>query len=81
MYDIKPDMTYKARLVSDGSRVDPHGLSTRAIVVKFISVRLLNLIADSQDLQDLCGEIVNAFIQANTKEKNLNLLRAEDWQI
>ena len=69
MYDIKPDLTYKARLVCDGSRVDPRGLSTRATVVKGISVRLLDLIADSQNLQVLCGDIGNAFIQANTKEK------------
>ena len=69
VYDIKPDLTYKARLVCDGSRVDPRGLSTRATVVKGISVRLLDLIADSQNLQVLCGDIGNAFIQANTKEK------------
>ena len=69
MYDIKLDLTYKARLVCDGSRVDPRGLSTLATVVKGISVRLLDLIADSQNLQVLCGDIGNAFIQANTKEK------------
>ena len=47
LYDIKPDLTYKARLVCDGSRVDSRGLSTRAIVVKGVPVRLLDLIADS----------------------------------
>ncbi len=67
MYDIK-DLTYKARLVCDGSRVDPHGLSTRTTVEKGISVRLLDLIADSQNLQVLCGDIGNVFIQDNTKE-------------
>jgi hypothetical protein len=46
VYDIKLDMTYNARLVCNGSRVDPHGLLTRATVVKGISVRLLDLIAD-----------------------------------
>ena len=69
VYDIKPDLRYKARLVCDGSRVDPRGLSTRATVVKGISVRLLDIIADSQNLDVLCGDIGNAFIQANTKEK------------
>ena len=62
VYDIKPDLTYKARLVCDGSRVDPRGLSTRATVVKGISVRFLDLIADSQNLQVLCGDIRNEFI-------------------
>ena len=32
-------------------------------------MRLLDVIADSQGLQVLCGDIGNAFIQANTKEK------------
>ena len=44
-------------------------LSTRATVVKSISVRLLDLIADANGLQVLCGDIGNAFIQAMTKEK------------
>ena len=33
VYDVKADLTYKARLVCDGSRVDPKWLSTRATVV------------------------------------------------
>ena len=67
VYDIKADLTYKARLVCDRSRVDPKGLSTRTTVVKGVSVRLLDLIADSQNLQVLCGDIGNEFIQAITK--------------
>lgn len=66
---MKPDLRYKARLVCDSSRVDPRGLSTRATVVKGISVRLLDVIADSQDLKVLTGDIGNAFIQATTNEK------------
>jgi hypothetical protein len=69
VYDIKADLRYKARLVCNGCRVDPRGLSTRATVVKGISVRLLDLIAESQGLEVLCGDIGNAFIQAFTKEK------------
>ena len=61
-------MRFKARLVCDDSRVDPKGLSTRATVVKNVSVRLLDVIADSQNLNVLCGDIGNAFIQAQTKE-------------
>ena len=73
MYEIKFDLCHKARLVCDGSRVDPHGLSTRATVVKGISVRLLDLIAEAQDLQVICGDIGNAFIQGNTNEN-------QSWQ-
>ena len=69
VYDIKPDLTFKARLVCDGSRIDPKGLSTRATVVRGVSVRLLDVIANSQRLSVLCGDIGNAFIQAKTKEK------------
>ena len=69
VYDVKPDLRYKARLVCDGSRVDPQGLSTRATVVKGISVRLLDRNSDSQNLLVLCGDIGNVFVQAKTKEK------------
>ena len=69
VYEVKNDLRQKARLVCDGSRVDPRGLSTRATVVKGVSVRLLDLIADAQDLEVICGDIGNAFIQAETNEK------------
>ena len=69
VYVVKPDLTYKARLVCDGSRVDPKGLNTRATVVKTISVRLLDLIADAWNKEVLTGDIGNAFIQSDTKEK------------
>ena len=71
VYDVKPDLRFKAWLVCDGSRVDPKGLSTKATVVKGISVRLMNVIADSQGLSVLCGDAGNAFIQAMTNKKNI----------
>ena len=69
VYEVKTDLRQKSRLVCDGSRVETRGLSTRATVVKGISVRLLDLIAHAQDLRVLCGDIGNAFIQAETNEK------------
>ena len=77
VHDIKPDLRYKVRLACDGSRVDPKGLSTRATVGKGLSVHLLDLVADSQRLKFLCGDIWNAFIQAHTKEKNFTCYGAE----
>ena len=71
VYAVKNDLTYKARLVCDGSRVDPRGLDTRATVVKTLSVRLLDLIADAWNKQVLTGDIGNAFIQSDTREKYL----------
>ena len=52
----------------DSSCVDPYGLSTRATVVKGVSVRLLDLITDSKDLRVMCGDNGNTFTQANSKE-------------
>ena len=52
-----------------GNVVDSRELATRSMVVKGISVRLLLLIAHLDDLSELCGDIGNAFIQADTKEK------------
>ena len=69
VYCVKPDLTYKARLVCDGSRLDPKGLDTRATVVKSISVRLLDIIADAWNKEVLTGDIGNAFIQSDTNEK------------
>ena len=68
-FEVKADLTRKARLVIMGNVVDPRGLSTRATVVKGISVRLLSLIAHRDKLKELCGDIGNAFIQADTNEK------------
>ncbi len=69
VYDVKPDFRFKARLVCNESRVDPKGLSTRATVVKGISVRLMDVITNSQGLSVLCGDVGNASIQAMTNEK------------
>ena len=69
VYDIKQDLRYKARLVCNGKLVDAGDLSTRATVVKTVSVRLLDIIAASQDLKVLTGDIGNAFVQATTNEK------------
>ena len=62
VYDVKPDLTTKARLFCDDSQIDPRGLSTRANVAKGLSVRLLYIIADSQKLKVLTGDRGNAFI-------------------
>ena len=47
MYGVNTDPASKARLVCDGIQVDPRGLSTRATVIKGVSVRLLDTIANS----------------------------------
>lgn len=69
VFEVKQDLRQKMRLVIMGNLVDPRGLSTRATVVKGISVRLLSVIAHRDGLKELCGDIGNAFIQAHTSEK------------
>ena len=69
VYEIKQDLRQKACLVVQGCKVDPRGLSTRATVVKGVSVRLLNIISHTDNLTMLAGNIGNVFIQARTKEK------------
>ena len=68
IYDMRPDITHKARLVCDGSKIDPRGQSTRSTVVKGFSVRLLDLIAYSQNLKFLQGNISDALLRAHTKD-------------
>ena len=67
VYTVKNDFTYKARLVCDGSQVDPRGLDTRATFVKSISVCLLDLIAHAWNKQIITGDIGNSFVQSDTK--------------
>ena len=69
VYAVKVDLRKKAQLVCDGSRVDPRGLTTRATVVKGISVCLLDLIASHWNKKILTGDIGNTFVQSTTKEK------------
>ena len=62
IFEVKDDLTRKARLVIMGNVVDPLGFSNRAMVVKGISVHLLLLIAHLDSFSELCGDIGNAFI-------------------
>ncbi|GFH50652.1 gag-pol polyprotein [Chaetoceros tenuissimus] len=69
VYYAKVDLRKKARLLCDGSCVDPRGLNTRATVVRGISVHLLDVIAHHWNKRILSGDIGNAFVQSKTKEK------------
>ncbi|GFH49192.1 gag-pol polyprotein [Chaetoceros tenuissimus] len=55
VYAVKVDLRKKARLVCDGSRVNPRGLTIHATIVKGISVRLLDLIASHWNKKILTG--------------------------
>ena len=68
VFDVKHDLRRKARLVAGGHLVDvtePVYSST----VKSISVQLLHVIAHKAGMEQLCGDIGNAFPNAYTNEK------------
>jgi hypothetical protein len=68
IFEVKQDGRRKARLVAGGHMVEPRGISSRSMVVKGISVRLLDLIV-RDSLRTPCGDIGNALITADCLEK------------
>ena len=69
IYDVKQDLRRKARLVAGGHLVNILDHSVYASTGKSISVMLLHVIAHKAGLDQLCGDITNAFVTAYTKEK------------
>ena len=78
IFDIKLYRKFKTRLVTGDHRIDPGQLSTRATVVKSVSVRLLNIIVHHYNLKTLCGDIGNVFINIFTKKISVVLVQNLD---
>ena len=69
IFDIKMDLTRKARLVARGSMTEPTKEETFASVVSRDTVRLFFLLAALNDLELLSCDIQNAYLSAPNKEK------------
>ena len=69
IFDIKMDLTRKARYVTGGHLTDPPTSITYASVVGRETVRIAFLIASLNDLKILAGDIQNAYLNAHTKKK------------
>ncbi len=69
VFDIKGDLTRKARYVADGSKTDPPKESVYSSVVSRDSVRLAFLIAALNSLEVLSADVQNAYINSKTKER------------
>lgn len=69
VFDVKLDLTRKARLVARGDKLDPPKTETFASVVSRDSVRLFFLLAALNDLDVLSCDIQNAYITAPNREK------------
>jgi hypothetical protein len=69
MYDIKMDLTRKARLVANGNETNPPKESVYSSIVSWDSERIALLIAALNDLDIVSADIQNAYLNAPTKEK------------
>ena len=79
VFDIKMDLTRKARYVAGGHLTDPPTSLTYASVVSRDSVRLGFLIAALNGLDILAGDVQNAYLNAETKEK-VYFIAGNEWK-
>jgi hypothetical protein len=69
IFDIKVDLTRKARLVAGGHQTEVPKESVYSSVVSRDSVRIALTIASLNDLEVLAADVQNAYLNAPTKEK------------
>ena len=67
--NVKQDLRHKCRLVAGGHLIDALDHDIYSATFKFISVKLLQVIAHKANLEILWGDIVNAYVNAYTNEK------------
>lgn len=69
IFDVKMDLTRKARFVAGGHKTEPPASITYASVVSRESVRLAFLLAALNDLDILAGDVQGAYLNAPCREK------------
>ena len=69
IFDVKMDLTRKARFVAGGHMTAPPSSMTYASVVSRESVRIAFLLAALNNCEILAGDIGNAYLNAYTSEK------------
>ncbi len=69
IFTVKPDLRRKSRMVLGGHKVNSSEYNCHSSVIQLNSIRLLNVIAKSQNLECLAGDIGNAYLNTETKEK------------
>jgi hypothetical protein len=79
IFDLKLDMTRKARYVAGGHLTDVPTSMTYSTVVSRDTVRIGFLVAALNDLDILAGDIQNAFLEAPTKEK-IFFYAGDEWR-
>ena len=79
VFDIKLDLTRKARYVAGGHLTDPPTSMTYSSVVTRESVRIAFLVAALNGLSVLAGDVQNAYLNAPTKEK-IYFIAGNEWK-
>ena len=70
VFSIKHDLRRKSRLVAGGHLIDvPTYFQICYSQVKPISVKLVGVISDKIGLKQLCGDVSNAYVNADTSYK------------
>ena len=70
VFAIKHDLRQKSRVMAGGHLIDvPTDLQIYYSQVKPISVKLIGVIADKMGLKQLCGDVSNAYVNADTSHK------------
>jgi hypothetical protein len=69
VFDVKQDLTRKARLVARGDKTAPPSDSVYSGVASLRSLRIICFLAELNGLQVTGGDIGNAYLEAYTKEK------------
>ena len=69
VFDIKQNLTRKARLVARGDKTEPPADSVYSGVASLRSLRMVVFLAELNGLEITGGDIGNAYLEAYTKEK------------
>jgi Reverse transcriptase (RNA-dependent DNA polymerase) len=77
VFDIKVDLTRKARIVAGGHMTDVPKESVYSSVVSRDSVRIALTIASLNQLDVLAADVQNAYLNAPTKEKTYTIAGPE----
>lgn len=75
IFDVKSDLTWKARFVAGGHQTNiPKETSIYSSIVSRDSLCITFILAALNDLQILAADVQNAYLNAPTKRKMLQLL-------
>lgn len=69
VFDLKMDLTRKARFCANGNEAEAPSSITYSSVVSRDSIRLVFLIAGLNDLDILAADVTNAYLNADVREK------------